>query len=233
MIVTIHQPEYLPWLGFFDRLFKSDAFVVLDDVGYQKNGFINRNKIKTKDGWQWLTVPVKGRSPNKKINEVLIDNEKKWQEGQLSFIKNNYSDSPYFETYYDFLKETFNKNWEGISDLDVYLIEKISGFLGIKTKIEKVSTLDIGGEKNQRLINICKKIRADAYLSGPGGKNYMDLDLFKKEGINVVFQEFSHPEYSQMFKEQGFLKEMSVIDLLFNCSSQGLEIIKLGSKKET
>ncbi len=217
MIITIHQPEYLPWLGFFDRIQKSDVFVVLDDVGYQKNGFINRNRIKTKDGAKWLTIPVKDRSPNKKINEVVIDNGKNWKDSQLSLIRVNYFSAPYFKEYYDFLEDAFSKTWDTIADLDFYLIESIINFLGIQTKITKSSDLKVKGEKTERIVNICKNFGADTYLSGPGGKNYMDLSLFEKEGIKVIFQEFLHPQYQQQFMEKGFLPHMSVIDLLFNC----------------
>jgi len=226
MILTIHQPEYLPWLGFFDRICASDIFVILDDVGYQKNGFINRNKIKTKDGAKWLTIPVKDRSPNKKINEVLTDNERGWQANQLLLMKNNYFNSPYFKEYYQFFEATFKRKWDKISDLDVYLIENILKFLGVGTKILKTSDMDIKGEKTERLVNICKKLGADAYLSGPGGKNYMDLSLFEKQNIKVIFQEFSHPEYGQQFMENGFIPFMSIVDLLFNCGPESKNIIR-------
>ena len=230
MIVTIHQPEYLPWLGFFDRIQQSDVFVVLDDVGYQKNGFINRNKIKTDKGEKWITVPVVGRSPNLKINEILIDNSKDWKKSQLGSIISAYSKTPYFKEYLDFFKKTFGRKWEKMSELDIYLIENIVEILGIKTKIKVASSIEVDGNSTERLVNICKSLGADTYLSGPGGKDYMDLGLFKKEGINVIFQEFSHPGYNQTFKEQGFISGMSIIDLLFNCGSKSLEIIKLGGK---
>lgn len=230
MTITIHQPEFLPWLGFFDRVQRSDIFVVLDDVGYQKNGFINRNKIKTKDGVKWLTVPVRDRSPNKKINEVIIDNDKKWKDSQLSLIRINYSSAPYFKEYYNFLESAFSKKWDKIADLDFYLIENIVKFLGIQTKIAKTSDLKVEGEKTERIVNICKRFGADAYLSGPGGKNYMDLSLFEKEGIKVIFQEFAHPEYEQQFINKSFLPYMSIVDLLFNSGPKSIDII-LGSKQ--
>ncbi len=226
MIATIHQPEYLPWLGFFDRICKSDIFVVLDDVGYQKNGFINRNKIKTAKGGQWITVPVKGRSPNLKINEVFIDNEKKWQEQQLGLLDTNYSKAPHFRDYFPFFEDAFLKKWDKISDLDFYLIENILKFLDVKVKIAKSSDLKIEGKSAERLVNILKHFGAGTYLSGPGGKNYMDLSLFKKDGIEVVFQEFSHPKYFQQFAEKGFLPYMSVVDLLFCCGPDSKNIIK-------
>lgn len=216
MKVTIHQPEYLPWLPFFARIKNSDIFVILDDAAYQKNGFINRNKIKTKDGWAWATVPVQGRSPNKKINEVLIDNGKNWAEKQILLMKNNYSASPYFEKYFNFFSESLSKKWERISDLDVHLIKGMLEFLKIKSEIRFASEIKTEGEKTARLVNICKALGADAYLSGPGGKNYMDAELFKNEKIEVIFHEFKASEYSQQFKENGFLAGMSAVDLLFN-----------------
>lgn len=230
MIITIHQPEYLPWLGFFDRIAESDIFIILDDVGYQKNGFINRNKIKTAQGWQWITVPVKGRSPNQKINEVLIDNQSDWREAQLRSLKFNYSKAPYFGEYSDFFEAVFKKDWELICDLDIYLIENIIAFLGLKTKIEKYSDMNLKGVQTERLVDICKKFGADTYLSGPGGKEYMDLGKFEEENIKVVFQEFKHPEYSQQFMKAGFIPCLSIIDLLFNCGEKSLEIIKSGVK---
>ncbi|OGZ64158.1 MAG: hypothetical protein A3A98_04225 [Candidatus Staskawiczbacteria bacterium RIFCSPLOWO2_01_FULL_40_39] len=228
MIVTIHQPEYLPWLGFFDRIIKSDALVILDDVGYEKNGFINRNKIKKKNqaGWQYITVPVQGRSPHKKINEVLIDNTKHWQQNHLAIIKENYQKAPYFKEYFLFLEEALGKKWEKMSDLDIYLLRSVAGFLELKPAIAITSTMDVKGVKTERLVNICKSLGADTYLAGPGGKDYMDLELFKKEGIKVIFQEFKHPEYSQQFMEQGFLPGMSIIDLLFNHGPKSINIIR-------
>lgn len=223
MTITVHQPEYLPWLPFFDRIQKADLFVILDDVGYQKNGFINRNKVKTKDGWAWLTIPVQGRSPHKNINEVLIDNSKNWQKKQLLTIKEHYSNSPYFNDYYPFFEKTFSRKWEKISDLDIYLIKSIIGFLGITPKIEITSEQKLKGKATERLIDICKKFKADIYLAGPGGKGYMDLVAFEKADIKVVFQEFSHPSYRQQGE---FLPGMSVIDLLFNEGPKSLAIIK-------
>lgn len=216
MKATIHQPEFLPWLGFFDRIKESDVFVILDDVGYQKNGFINRNKIKTKQGSEWMTVPVKDRSPNKKINEVLIDNEKPWRQKILSQLQEHYSHAPSFAKQYDVMEKTFKKSWEKITDLDTYLIKECLHFLGLKNEIKISSQMHLEGQGTERLVKICQALGADKYLSGPGGKEYMDLSLFEKAGIKVIFQEFSHPEYQQQFQSQGFLPGMSVIDFLFN-----------------
>lgn len=230
MIITIHQPEFLPYTGFFNRLASADVFIALDDVGYEKNGFINRNKIKTPIGPAYITVPVISRSPNKKINEVLIDNTQEWQKSLLNKISTNYDRSPFFRDYFPFIEDTFYAKWEKISDLDIYLLKSFIKFLGINTKIEKASLNEISGKRTERLVNICKKFRAKTYLSGLGGKNYMDLDLFKNAGIEVIFQNFSQIDYSQQFSEKGFLPNMSIIDLMFNNGKNSLDIIKSGNK---
>lgn len=227
-MIVIHQPEYLPYIGFFERLAIADVFVVLDDVGYQKNGFINRNKIKTERGAKWITTPVIGRSPNLKINEVLIDNSQNWQSSQWGNIVSAYSKSPYFKEYSDFFQKTFEKKWEKISDLDIYLIENICKFLNFNCKIIKSSDLKVLGKGTERLINICKELKSDNYLSGPGTDkgHKVEKEEFEKAGIKVVVKDFTNPQYSQMFKEQGFLPYMSIIDLLFNEGQNSKEIIK-------
>ncbi len=225
-VVTIHQPEYLPWLGFFDRICQSDVLVFLDDVGYQKNGFINRNKIKTAKGEQWITIPVKGRSPHLKINQVLIDTQTDWKQRQLGALIAHYSRAPYFKEYFPIFEDAFKKPWEKIADLDMYLIEKVIAILGLKTRTVKSSELNVEELKTERLVSICKLLKADTYLSGPGGKGYMDLELFKKAGIEVVFQHFTHPVYPQQYTEKSFFGNLSILDLLFNCGPNSVNIIK-------
>jgi len=226
MIATIHQPEYLPYIGFFDRLAKADVFVVLDNVQYQKNGFINRNRIKTADGWQWLTVPVKQREALKKINQVEIDDKTDWQNKHWKALVYNYKKAPYFTKYADFFENVYQKKWKSIADLDVYLIENIMVLLGIKKEIRKSSVLNIEDTGTEKLINICKTVGADAYLSGPGNEKYnvkdMDLEKFKKRNIKVIFHEFTHPIYSQQFPKTEFMPNLSIIDFLFNCGKKKL-----------
>jgi len=233
MKINIHQPEYLPYIGFFERAVNADVLVLLDDVNYQKNAFINRNKIKTKDGEKWITIPVIGRSSNKKINEVLIDNSKNWGASHWGNILTNYSKSPFFENYAHFFKETFEKKWEKIVDLDIYLLENIIEFLGVKLKILKSSETGVDGSATERLVAICKKFGANEYISGPGTDkgHKTEEEEFKKNGIKVFISDFSDPQYSQQFPENGFLPYMSIIDLLFNEGPKSLEIIKNSSKK--
>ncbi len=227
--VTIHQPEYLPWVGFFDRIYRADIFVLLDDVQYQKGGFINRNKIKTSQGWQWITVPVKQRESLKNINEVEINNQADWGKSHWNSLFFNYNKAPYFKEYANFFKSVFGRKWYLLVDLDIHLIENIMNMLGIKKQVKRSSLLKVRGKATDGLIDICKKVGADSYFSGSGGKQYLEMEKFKKENINVTFQDFVHPIYYQLFGDQNFRSHLSIIDLLFNCGPKSLDII-LGKK---
>lgn len=214
MRVTIHQPEFLPWAGFFNRIVHADVFIVLDDVGYQKNGFINRNRIQTSQGASWITVPVQGRSPHKLIKDVLIDNTRDWKKSIWSALEQHYQHAPFWKEYSDFIRNAFRKDWERIADLDVHFIREILNILGNKVRLEFSSELSAPGVKTERLVNLCKAVGAKAYLSGPGGKGYMDLARFKEEGIEVRFQEFTYPSH------------LSVVDVLFNEGPYSTKIIQ-------
>lgn len=227
MIVTIHQPEYLPWLGFFDRIIASDVFVILDHVQYQKHGFINRNRIKTANGEMWLTVPVDKKMKLDSIREVEIKNVEKWQEKHFKSISQSYSKAPYFSMYKHIFDEIFSTSWCHISQLNIHIITQILNALGVKKEIYKSSELDVKGESDEMLINICEKLNAETYLCGQGGKLYMDLEHYQKADINVVFREFDHPTYNQLYTGSvGFLPYMSIIDLLFNHGEESLKIIQ-------
>lgn len=219
MIATIHQPEYLPYIGFFDRIKKADTFVILDNVQYQKNAFINRNKIKTSQGWQWLTVPVKKREKLDDINKLQIDNSSNWKEKHLKTIILNYKKTPYFKKYIGLFEDVYKKEWNLIADLDIYLIENIIEMLEIKKEIKKSSSLGVKDKGIEKLINICKTVRADIYLCGPGNEKYNMTDAvsekFQKQNIKVIFHKFTPPIYQQQFGK--FIPNLSIIDFLFNC----------------
>ena len=224
MIVAIHQPQYLPWLGYFDKIIKADAFCYLDNVQYKKNEWQNRNRIKTAQGRQWLTVPVSYRFPQK-INEVKINKTTNWQRKHLQAMVTNYSKAPFYMEYIGFFEEVYSKGWEWISELNVYLIDRMLEMLNTKAKQTVLaSTLSLSDDPTDRLIDICKALGGDTYLSGQDGAKYMDLERFKENGIEVIVQDFIHPEYPQLFG--GFVSHLSIVDLLFNCGPETLERIK-------
>jgi len=223
MIISVHQPQYLPWLGFFHKLSNSDAYVSLDTVQYMNRGFIHRNKIKTPQGWVWLTIPVMYEHGNI-INEVRIKYNTDWVDKHLNSLEHNYSKAPFFKDYFNNIEKIYRGKWELLSSFDEALLSWTIKELGIKVKYLKLSEIEaIGSDSTLRIINICKKIGADTYLSGSGGTRYMDENLFKKEGIKLSYQKFEHPIYKQRFGD--FIQGLSIIDLLFNYGKESLKII--------
>ena len=223
MIVAVHQPQYLPWLGYFDKIRRADIFCYLDNVQYKKNDWQNRNRIKTSRGWQWLTVPVRFQFPEK-ICEVKIDPTVKWRKKHLQALVRNYHRAPFFKQYIDVYEQIYSEDWESVSELNIESIERLKDALGLGQKPAiKASQLELPEDPTGRLIDICKEVKADTYLSGQDGIKYMDLDRFKENGIKVVIQDFKHPVYPQMFDE--FQSLMSVVDLLFNCGPESLNKI--------
>jgi hypothetical protein len=223
LIVAVHQPQYLPWLGYFDKIRRSDVFCYLNDVQYKKNEWQNRNRIKTAQGWQWITVPVRYRFPQK-INEVYINNAVEWKKKHLQAMITNYNRAPYFKQVVRILEDAFSKDWEFISELNIHLIESLKILLNLETKRSVCSSdLNLREEPTDRLIDICKALGADTYLAGQGGIEYMDMERFEKSGLKVIIQEFRHPVYPQMFEE--FQSHLSIVDLLCNCGPESMNII--------
>jgi hypothetical protein len=224
MIVAVHQPQYLPWLGYFDKIRRADIFVLLDNVQFKKNEWQNRNRIKTAQGSQWLTVPVGYKYPQL-INEVTINNTVRWQHKQRQAIFTNYRKAACHEYLDDFFEELFSKSWPMISQLNTHVVRRLVEVLGIDTPLFVASELgDFTDDPDERLVEITRHFNGDTYLAGSGGRQYMDLEKYSKQGISVKFQDFQHPEYDQLFGE--FEPYMSVIDLILNHGDKSLSIIK-------
>ncbi len=226
MIVAIHQPNFLPWLGYFYKMLKSDKFVLLDDVQFTKNSYINRTKIKTQNGDQWLTIPVQmSGNFGKNINDVKIYEPELSTKKILKTIKMNYSRTKYFNLYYPKIVEKLEIDNEYLSNINIKLIRLIKEELNIETHLILSSDINgIEGNSTRRLISICKKLNCDNYLSGFGGANYQDSELFRKSRITLLTTDFEHPIYSQIWGD--FIPNLSVIDLLFNCGPESKEIIR-------
>lgn len=225
MRIVILQPSYLPWLGYFDQMFKSDVFVVYDDVQYDKNGWRNRNRIKTSQGPQWLTVPVLTRGRNFPLNrEVEINNTLSWQTKHLKSIVQNYMKAPFFDQHMGQVEDILKRAWRFLIDLDMAFIHMLVERLGLRTKICLSSDLRIPKmEKTERLVAICRYLGADTFLEGDAGRDYIDESSFKEAGIQLEFHEYRHPVYRQLYED--FVPYMSVIDLLFNHGEDSLKIL--------
>lgn len=222
--LAVLQPGYLPWLGFFDQLSRSDVFVFYDDVQYDKNGWRNRNRIKTPTGPHWLTVPVNVTHLGQRICDVEIENRSSWGKKHLGSIRQFYAKTPHFKTYFPVLEDLLQRKWDKIVDLDLVLIEQFMIWFEIKTEIHRSSALDVKGERNERLLNFCLRFDANRYLSGNAAQDYLDVDLFDKNGIEVCWQSYEHPVYPQGAGE--FIPYLSALDLLLHCGPSSAEVIK-------
>lgn len=228
MIVSIAQPAYIPWLGYFDRILKSDIHVVLDDVEMDKNSktkFINRNKIRTPDSWAWLTIPLEhvARDRHVAIKDIRIKQGLSWGEKHWKTILLNYSRSPFFSTYSIFFEEFYKNDSELLAPLLNSSTAFILDELGIDTPRRFSSEIGLSSTKSQLILDLCIEIGASTYLSGPFGRNYLDAEKFEMCGIEILYHDYGHPIYSQRFK--GFEKNMSILDLLFNYGKDSLEVL--------
>ncbi len=227
MIVSIMQPAYLPWLGYFERLAMSDLHIVLDDVQIEHGGktsFTNRNKIRTKSDWMWLTVPIKTAGENSpKICEVAIDNRRNWRAKHLLSIAHQYARSIYFDSYREELQHIYSENWLKLGPLLTKTTEWLKNHLNINTISLPSSTLQVREMKSNRVLDLCRQVGAKKYISGIYGREYLDIESFNDAGIEVIFHEYRHPNYPQNFI--GFHPYMSTIDLLFNHGPASKEIL--------
>jgi len=224
MRVAIMQPGYLPWLGFFELMYNCDLFVFLDDVQYTRRDWRSRNRIRTKEGWIWLSVPVltKGRR-YQLIKDVEIDPSVNWRKKHLKSIQVNYCKSRYFERYFPQFEEVYKCKWSHLAELDIELISLLARELGIDTSFIRSSALRPKGKGVDRIIDICKKLKADELYDSKAAANFIDIGRFKQEGIKVEFQDYRHPIYTQVYKP--FIPYMSTIDLLFNHGPDSLRIL--------
>lgn len=214
----------MPWLGYFDKMARADIFVYLDNVQFKKNEYQNRNRIKTSQGWQWLTVPVTYSYPER-ICEVRINNKVNWKKKHLMSIETNYRKAPYFDDCFLEIERLYSRDYEYLFEINVESIEMLSRLFGIDKKTYRASLISgLREEPTLRLIDICRYLNADTYLSGESGRDYMDMSAFAREGIKVIFQDFNHPVYPQLYGN--FLPFMSSVDLLFNCGSESLNILR-------
>jgi hypothetical protein len=227
--VVCLQPSYIPWLGYLHQMDRADIFLIYDDTQYSKGTWRARNRIKTPQGAQWLTVPVKVDG-FPLIKDVEIDNHTNWEVKHLKSIRQNYSKAPYFEMYFDIFDKIYTDTWKWLVDLDTAFILALKNALGIDTDVRYASALRITGERTQRLIDMCLRLEATEFLEGAAGKTYLEgkgEEMFKANGIKLTYQEYHHPVYPQLYGD--FISQLSVIDLLFNCGPASLEIIRKGA----
>ncbi len=213
------QPSYIPWCGYFHIIQKSHVFVFLDNVQYTKRDWRNRNRIKTASGSQWLTVQV-GRVPlSTLINQVELDPSSGWAEKHWNRIETCYGEAPFFEQYAPPLKAIYESSWTSLSDLDIELTIKLCELLKIHdVEFHRASDLDIVGTKTDRFLQMCDRLGATRYLSGPAAKSYIQPSDFERAGLELEWMVYDYSEYEQLYPP--FDPQVSVIDLLFMKGSE-------------
>ena len=225
MVITIHQPEHLPWLGFFHKMAHSDVYVLLDSVQFTKNNYQNRNRLIDHNGAVfWSTVPIRmvGHT-GKPITDMELDNNQPWPRKTWARIAGAYRRHPYFNTLAPELELIFMGGHTRLVDLNLNLIQYFRHQLGISVPMVRSSTMVVEGNRSELLLSICKSLGADTYLSGPSGRDYLDTALFSASGVAIDYHAFKHPTYSA----PNFQPYLSTLDLLFNHGPKSREILGL------
>jgi len=234
MIIAAHQPNYLPWLGFIDKVRRCDKFLILDHVQFERQNYQNRTRVRFEDTWKWLTVPVVQKSRDELILDKEISNDRdgklRWGRKQFATLEQVYRGAPHFKTYAPGLREIFDAEWAKLIDLNVTLLRFCLDALEIRTPLQRTSELGpIPGQKSELVLNMCKAAGASVYLSGEGAsKDYLDLGAFAEAGVSVQWQGFHHPHYSQG-EGRPFVPGLTVLDLLFHCGPAAKEVLASGA----
>ena len=232
MILTAHQPVYLPWLGLFHKIYLADTFVHYNHVLHSSRDFTARNSIRAPEGELRLIVPLlKDQSTSRiALKDLRIDNQTSWRSKHLKAIKHYYSKSRFFDLYYSGLEEIYKKEWNFIDELNLNILQLLMRYLNLKPKIVISSDLILSPGKNESIVDMCNQLGAQKIIFGRHGAEYVEEKEFHKNQIDVYFQDYSHPEYKQRYS--GFHSHLSVIDLLFNHGNDSLDILISGNAKK-
>jgi hypothetical protein len=230
MLVTVHQPHFLPWLGYLHRMAQADLFVLLDHVQFERRNYQNRTRIRLGGEARWLTVPVEQRSQKERIEEKRIDNSlhgtaRWWPPSHFQTIRQAYREAPYMAEHAPALRALFETRWERLVELNAAALELLRDAFGIRTRLVRSSQLGVAGAKSELILNLCRAVGADALLAGLGGsRDYLDRAAFERAGVRIVFQEFEHPVYAQCGGGT-FTRGLSSLDALLNCGPACRELL--------
>jgi hypothetical protein len=226
----IHQPSFIPWLGFYDMLDAADEYIIYDTVQFDKNGWRNRNKIKLVDGVLWLTIPVQTSGNSKQINkDIKVQEVNAWKKKHLNSIYHSYKRAPFFDEIYKIIEPIWKLNSNFLLDYQLSGLQATVNYLEIKTKVRLASELQFvssSSDKQARIIDLCKYVGANTYLNGAAGSELYQKEIFKNENIGLYFQNYKHPQYSQLHGK--FIGHLSILDLLFCEGKESLNFIRAG-----
>jgi len=222
--VVISQPMFLPWVGLFEQMRLADVYIHYDDVQMpQGRSFMSRVQIKTANGIFWLTAPIDRKNSGKMINETLFSKRDDWKPKHLKIIKNVYSRALYFDDMFQIVEEIYDHQTDNLSEFNVHAIEVISKWLGFSPVIMSSSVSGIGGSSSQRLLDLCKLVGADRYVTGLGALKYLDHERFDSNGVEVNYMDYQMKPYAQLYGE--FSPYVSIIDAIANCGDQVRDLV--------
>lgn len=226
--IACHQPTYLPWPGFFYKAMRADVFVLLDSVQFPRgSSWVNRNRIKTPRGQTWLTVPVKKKGKGlQRIRDVEVFNERLWAEKHIASLIHSYKKSPFLEDNLQFLERIYEESWNTLVDLNVSLLRYFLSQLNIDATLRFSSELGTESKGTSLLIEICKKLKADTYVTMSTSRTHLEEELFHKNGIKIDYYNFRCPRYPQLWGD--FIPNLSIVDLVFNCGPKAVVILEKG-----
>ena len=228
MIVHFNQPRFLPALNYFQRMIMADVFSYRDDVQFQPKCWENRNKIKCSGGWMWLSVPVREHRLGQPICETCIDNSLPWARKMIAAIRCNYGKAPYFGEWFPRFENVLNHRFERLTAMNLCIIDLFIEAWKIECKFVMASSLECEGDTDGILIDMCKKLGADTYLSGSEGRNYNRPEAWRAAGIDLRYHDYDPVPYPQQFGE--FMPWVSALDLLMNCGADGRDVLTDMSK---
>lgn len=228
-IVSIHQPDFIPYLGFFNKVRLSNILIIGDTVQYSKGNYQNRVQIKNPNGASWLSVPVT-YFLGQILNTIKITDPKKdpWYEKHLAILQSCYKKAPYFVEYFPKFESIYKKKYEFLADMNIDFIKTVLEILDYKIEIKRASELELSKGKTEGIIEMCQKVDADSYLSGMGGKKYNDESLMNQNGIKLLYNKYEHPKYNQQFMNLDFIPGLSIMDLIFNEGPESKTILESG-----
>ncbi|HEX7052839.1 MAG TPA: WbqC family protein [Burkholderiales bacterium] len=236
MLVAIHQPHYLPWLGYLSRMACADLFVILDHVQFERQNYQNRTRVLVDGEPRWLTVPVEQRSRDEPIAEKRIDNRREglrhWARIHFETLRHAYRAAPHRHAWLPALEALYRRPYERLVELDAAALELLRGAFAIRTPLVRSSALGPQGAKSELVLDICRRVGARALLVGLGASRaYLDREAFARAGVTLVLQEFSHPRYPQCGAAD-FSAGLSALDLLLNCGPEARRILDSAAPAE-
>ncbi len=230
MIVAAHQPHYIPWLGYLDKMAKADLFVVMDDLQFEAQNYQNRQRLKLAQGPSWLTVPLTHGAQSDSLLDKRISRSQNpkqhWQHRHWNTLLTNYRNARYFDSYASELEHVYTRTWDSLVELDLHMLQLARRWLDIDTPVVRSSEIGLVGTKTDRLIDMCQKVGARCYLTGAGGSTgYLDVEKIGRSGIGVIWQQFAHPSYLQRYPNLGFSSHLGFLDLVLNCGPASRDIL--------